>query len=191
MREPLQFQEQWCNSDIKNAIGFYYNAVRNMTGEVTEIGCWEGMSSVYIANLIYPERLICIDPFTGTIYESYEAEQYSQRDIESTFRHNIANGTHGNVDIRKMGWEKYVHEYHYPRIKFLYLDGPHGYDDVCEQLENIHPLIMNGGLIVGDDYDAFPSVKNAVHDILGDEAIQTPFSVNTWVWQKGSNVSDL
>lgn len=189
MREETKFNEQWCDYNTKNALSYYYNIVRSLTGDIVEIGCWEGLSSVHLANLVYPETLICIDPFTGTSYEPYEVEQYSQRSIESNFRHNIANGTHQNVKINKMGWQEYF-DNNDVSAKFIYVDGPHGYDDVCEQLIYLKDKVIDGGIMIGDDYASFESVNRAVHDTLGSSAIRTHLSHNTWVWGKGFEIKE-
>jgi len=188
IKAPI-FHEEWCSPSIKHALSYYYNIVRKLDGDIIEIGCWEGLSSVHLANLVYPEKLIDIDPFTGTSYEPYEADAYAKRDIEAIYRHNISNLTHGNVIVNKTGWKEYFEE-NKPQAKYIYVDGPHGYEDVCEQLQYLQHYVVDGGILIGDDWLAFESVRRAVHDVLGAAAIQTPMSEQTWVWRKGSNIAD-
>ena len=177
-----KYTENWYDNNTELAVELGYGLVKDLEGSIVEIGSWEGKSSVHIANLVYPEKLICIDTWEGTPYETYEVEQYKQRDIESIFHDNIKHGTKNNVDSHKMSWQTFFASHPKIKIKFLYLDGPHGYDDVCDQINSLKLFIVKGGIMLGDDYHYFNSVKTAVNDCLGNSHQVSPHDIDTWQW---------
>ncbi len=180
--EGTQFYESWCTDHEKNAIEYALNQVEDKDHHYVEIGCFEGRSSVFIANLISPRMLVCIDPFKP--HEDLEGElvHYNSRDIESIFRNNIRNGTNGNVSIQRMGWEEYYQIHPEEEISFLYLDGPHTYDNVTKSLEVLVPLIVPGGIMMGDDYD-WHEVQEAADDYFGKSLVH-PESYRAFLYKK-------
>lgn len=177
----LRFTEDWCTPRERTALTVSWNRVENLSGYVIEVGCFEGQSAVFTANLIWPEILTCVDPWTGTPYAEYEIAAYANRPIKDNFDFNIEHGTMGNVDVHQMGYEEFFADFDGP-IKFLYLDGPHGYDDVVRGLELITPLLIPGGVIIGDNYEDV-SVKAAVKDFFGEE-LEHPRSDRAYEWIK-------
>jgi hypothetical protein len=63
-----------------------------------------------------------------------------------------------------MGWKEYFQN-HIEPIKFIYVDGPHQYQDVKDQLEAIKPRLVKGAYVIGDDYYS-DEIKNAFNEIL-------------------------
>jgi len=176
------FTQNWCNDAIRDAIMRLAAETVGLPGANIEIGCFEGRSTVALANALHPEELIAIDPWIPVDYAHREIELYSENEIEKTFRHNVEVGTEGNVIIRKMGWEEGLEGWTDP-IKFLYLDGPHSYQDVQHQLNVINPMMADKSILCGDDY-ADSQVKAAVNDFFGVQNIVAP-TAQTWVYRKG------
>jgi hypothetical protein len=64
------FNENWYSENqIKNLINLF-EKTRYLNGKIIEIGCWEGKSTISLANVCYPEILICNDTWLGNIQES-------------------------------------------------------------------------------------------------------------------------
>jgi hypothetical protein len=172
------FTEPWFTEEVYSALSDIVTFIPDGDGSYIEIGCFEGKSTVAIANLIYPETLEAVDPWVPVDYAFNEKRIYAERDIESHFRHNVKIGTKKNVSINKMGWQEFFSDWN-SEIKFLYLDGPHSYPDVTRQLGTIYPFIMNGGVICGDDYND-SHVKRAVNKFFGKEDMAHPECECTW-----------
>ena len=64
------FNECWYDdSQIINLVDLV-KKTPDISGDVIEIGCWEGKSTISIANACYPDTLICNDTWLGNVQES-------------------------------------------------------------------------------------------------------------------------
>ena len=52
------FHEDWYSSQQCLDLERLLEGVKNLAGSIIEIGCWEGKSTVSLANKCYPERLV-------------------------------------------------------------------------------------------------------------------------------------
>ena len=54
------------------------------------------------------------------------------------------------------------------KFDYVFLDGGHKYETVRNDLENLTPVIKNGGIILCDDYDLSyaPGVKRAIDEYI-------------------------
>lgn len=183
--EGTHFTEGWCTDLEKSAIEHSYSRVADLDGLCIEIGCFEGRSAVFTANLIAPNTLICIDPWEPVEYAPYEVKVYNERPIFEHFKNNISKGTEGNVRICQMPYEQWfaenVEELEEKGIKYLYLDGPHGYEDVQLGLETVLPYMAPGSVLIGDDYDDH-IVASAVNDYFNVDSCFHPMSGRTFEW---------
>lgn len=182
-KEPEQctFYTSWCTDHEKAALEHALGEVTNKKSRYYEIGSFEGRSTVFIANLIAPKQLISIDPFAPHLNHEGELAQYKSRNIEKIFHHNIKVGTNNNVEANKMTWEDYFAANPKHKISFLYLDGPHTYENVTESLNALVPRMVKGGVMMGDDYDD-ASVKQAVDDFFGQEMTH-PLSYRSFLYK--------
>lgn len=175
------YTEHWFDPNKKKAIDYALRSIDNKMGMYVEIGSFEGMSTVYIAKAIAPTPLFAVDTWQGGEFAPYEQMKYATTPIELHFDHNIAVATDGNVRKFKMDWREFFSEFEEPEISFVYVDGPHDYASVCDTIITLHPLMVDGGVMCGDDYDD-PSVRNAVDNsfkFLGKEVEN--HSNSTWV----------
>jgi hypothetical protein len=65
-----------------------------------------------------------------------------------------------------MDWREYFAT-HPDRVKLIHIDGCHAYDEVRGNIEAVRPMMVDGGIICGDDNHHAP-VQQAVLDTLGD-----------------------
>lgn len=180
----MLFTEPWCTDLEKGAIEASWNKVKDLDGLVVEIGCFEGRSSVFTANLIHSsgDTLICIDPWVPVAYADAEIRIYSERPIFEHFTHNMKHGTAGNYEVNVMPYEQYFETFdESQKIKYLYLDGPHGYPDVQLGLRTVLPFMAEGGIILGDNYEDH-AVKTAVNDFFGVADLTHSESERTFEW---------
>jgi hypothetical protein len=70
-----------------------------------------------------------------------------------------------------------VNNYKDESIDFLYIDGDHSYEAVKNDIILYLPKIKKGGIISGDDYRSYESVKKAVDELLGNINLS---SYQTW-----------
>ena len=186
----MVFHEAWIGDQQVEYISRLIEQTRGAPGCNIEMGCWEGRSTVGLANSCFPERLIAVDSWAGNISEGEEHDTVvllKQRDVFGTFRRNIEELTRGNVEIVRSDCFEFLDGFNEP-IKFCHIDAAHDYESVRKTLEMILPKLVVGGVLCGDDYmsahagraDLRGGVQRAVVELLPDHMN----SGNAWVWVK-------
>ncbi len=141
-------------------------------GAVVEIGCWEGRSSIVLAQLIYPRILHCVDHWQGNTDEDPEHESGTiaqERDVSSTFLRNMQRCTAYNWAEYEQSWQEWIKDWSSP-IAFLHLDASHDRASVRDCLTAIKPFLVDGAILCGDDaYDE--RVIAGVRDVFPDADI--------------------
>jgi hypothetical protein len=165
VQAAMKFDEEWFDQASQDALVDLAGKVAHLDGEIVEVGSWQGRSTVALANGVHPHPVHAVDTWTGS---PGEASQYiaGRRDIYSEFLANVAEGTKGNVIVERMGWRDYFATHAEP-IKFLFIDGPHTFEEVRDNLIAAVAVIVPGAIICGDD-SHHPPIQKAVLEILGD-----------------------
>lgn len=165
----MTFTEDWFSDHSQFALHNLYRKVEHLTGDIVEIGCWEGRSTIALANACHPEILHAVDTWEGSPGE-ISRDLAAQRDVYATFTANIAELTNGNIDPNRMDWRAYLAANRRP-IKFVHIDATHSYEEVRDNILELLPLMVPGGIICGDDQHHLP-VREAVWDTLGNAWLQ-------------------
>lgn len=161
-----EFHEDW----YSGAQALYVGQLARQApeGAMVEIGCWEGRSSIVIANLINPRILHCVDHWQGNIDE--DADHASgvtarERDVLGAFVGNMDQCTPGNWTHYVQSWQSWIEMrrtqyqtdpiwYGHPSIAFLHLDASHDRASVRDCLLALKPFLVEGAILCGDDaYD--------------------------------------
>jgi hypothetical protein len=124
------FHEQWY-LDIELALleaatGF----VNPLQGAVIEIGCWQGRSAAVMANACYPDILIAVDTWGGSVTEHPDHETVriaKVRDVFAAFIANMQRATRGNFECHRSEAISFLKSWAAP-IKFCHIDAAHDYD---------------------------------------------------------------
>lgn len=172
------FNENWYTQYQVEFMINLYDFVKDTDGLIIEIGCWEGFSTYHLANKIFPEKLECVDHWLGNIHESKVVGKthiteniLRERDVFNTFKDNMDKLTKGNYNIHHIDCFEYLRRLDKP-IKFIHIDGSHDYYSVKNTLELLIPLMIDGGIICGDDYwtsnteELHGGVQRAVKELL-------------------------
>lgn len=188
----MTFHENWYSSVQAHHIGELATTMRDK-GMCMEIGCWEGFSTSYIANAIFPTQLICIDTWQGSVNESTDHPsviESGKRDVYRRFRENMQTLTKGNYLTYQYDWREIV-----PILKnagyafsFVHIDAEHDYQSVYDCIAVIYPLMVQGGLMCGDDFtsankeriDLGGGVEKAVRDFFEPKGITIHSANNAW-----------
>lgn len=186
------FNENWYSNEQCMELAKLVSSIKHLEGDIIEIGCWEGKSTTYIANTCYPENIICNDTWRGNIDEGIvtgvkhsSTEIAETRDVYSRFIDNMNTLTKGNYIVKKMDCHDFMESYTRP-IKFLHIDASHDYESVYKSIKMALPLIIDGGILCGDDFlsanmgrtDLQGGVERAVRELLpgfGNKG-------NLWYW---------
>ena len=152
------FHEDWYSNEQCMMLVQLYNTVKEETGLIIEIGCWEGKSTIHLANTCYPEVLICNDTWLGNLAEEQIGGEphitthiLKHRDVYQVFINNMNQFTKSNYKVVKedcLEWLKTVNE----PIKFCHIDASHDYHSVKKTIDLVRPHMVKKGIICGDDY---------------------------------------
>ncbi len=175
----MTYTEDWYSLENQKALADAYEQVRDLEGDVVEVGCWEGRSTVALANACYPQRVHAVDTWEGSPGE-ISADLAQQRDVHQTFTENMTAETAGNVNVFRMDWRDYFTLRQEP-VKFCHIDATHTYSEVRDNIRTVLRFIVPGGVICGDDAH-HPPVYKAVLDTLGLKVQLT--GTNLWTWRK-------
>lgn len=151
----MTFHEDWFSVHSCRALAALFELVRHLEGDVVEIGCWEGRSTIALAAACKPAMVHAVDTWNGSPGE-ISASLAGERDVYATFLEN----TEGlNITPHRMGWRAYL-----PTsgpIRFLHIDAQHTYPEVRDNIAAALPLMVPGSVMCGDDQH-HPPVRQAV-----------------------------
>lgn len=165
---------------------------KDRPGSVVEIGCWEGRSTVALARACWPSTVYAVDTWKGNLAEHPNhptVVMAKQRDVYKQFVKNIKALTDGNVVSVPMPSAAFLNNRDQPFIKFAHIDGSHDYKSVKQDIQGVKQLLLPGGIICGDDFQAASAaradldggVERAVRELCpGFEQFN-----NLWVWESG------
>jgi predicted O-methyltransferase YrrM len=190
MGTDMVFNEDWMSEEQVEVLRRLIEMVAPKPGRCVEIGCWEGKSTVGLANACYPERLLAIDSWQGNLTEgdNHETVQIlKHRDVFETFRSNIDTLTKGNVEIVRSDCFDFLESFG-ESVKFCHIDAAHDYASVRRTIELLLPRLVAGAILCGDDYlsahagrdDLQGGVQRAVQELLPGHANHG----NMWIWVK-------
>ncbi|MBI1349376.1 hypothetical protein GC163_24175 [bacterium] len=187
-----QFHEVWYSDAELARLTAAVQGVSALQGAIVELGCWEGRSTVAMAQACTPEMVLAVDTWEGNRREDSHhvtVRLARERNIHHTFVENIQSLTAGNVQIYRQESASFLAEFT-GRIKFCHMDADHDYHSVRQTLLQLLPRLVPGAVLFGHDYatahcgrdDLQGGVERAVCEILPNHvAIE-----NTW-WYLHTN----
>lgn len=157
------------------------NKFTNIKGDYIECGVWRGGMSAAIAEILPPsKRIHLFDSFEG-LPEAKEIDGKEalswQQDVNSPhYYNNCASEEQFVIESMALakctnyktyrGWfDQTLSEYSGNQIGILRLDGD-WYESIMVCLQHLYPKVVNGGVIVLDDYYTWDGCAKAVHDYL-------------------------
>ena len=164
--ENYRYSQTWfLDSEIKQILLNYINPYSNV--KVLEIGCFEGLSSVFFAdNLLnhIDSTLTCVDPFLNGEYNDHSI--YLQKNEENNFDYNIKNCKNvSKINVNKITSDKFF-ETNQNTFNFIYIDGCHEPDFITRDMENSFKFLERGGIMWMDDYRGGQKMSDAMDKFL-------------------------
>lgn len=177
------FREEWFSQDACDVIAELVARADRLQGRIVEVGCWEGRSTIAIANACFPSLVEAVDTWHGSPGE-ISAELAQERDVLGQFLANIAADTQGNVTVVQKDWRDHFAQERSP-IRFCHIDATHSYEEVRDNTAAALALIVDGGILCGDDAHHEP-VRRAALEVLGPSV-----NVSGPVWWYTHGEADL
>jgi len=156
-------------SEVKSQILHHITNIQNRQMDILEIGCYEGLSSVFWADnlLDHPKSsLTCVDPFLNI--ENNDHRNLLKNNEEANFDFNISNCNNSDkISIRKITSDKFF-ETNDKYFHFIYIDGCHEPDFIIRDMRNSFKYLLKNGIMWMDDYGGGQGnqIRNAMDSVL-------------------------
>lgn len=145
---------------------------KNLIG--AEIGVNEGKNAYRILKNLDIKLLYLIDPYPIDFVD--KKLHYSDGEI----RYLRAKGLLSEFD-NKMFLRCTVNDVILPMLDFAYIDGDHSYEATMNDLSMLYPIIKEGGIIGGDNFDVnWIGVPFAVVDFAREHNLEIKGIRNQW-----------
>lgn len=160
---------------MRRGMYYYWLAHAGVPGDIIELGCWQGRSTVFLAQA-------CKDTGNGVVHSvdtfggnpgneaAYRVGADDLSDLEGNFRANMTRlglGDHvrvhagSSVEVAPQVLEQAG------TVRMLVVDAEHTYEAVAGELAAYADALAVGGLLVFDDYArGFEGVARAVNEHL-------------------------
>jgi len=160
-----RFTKTWfLESELSKKLLFFVPT--NKKHNVLEIGCYEGLSSVYFSDTILSDSestLTCVDPFLNV--DDNDHGHLLQNKEEENFDYNISNSKNFHkITVFKVTSDEFF-ALNTKYFDFIYIDGCHLTEIVARDVENSFKFLEKNGIIWMDDY-VYPPCKIAIDKFL-------------------------
>jgi predicted O-methyltransferase YrrM len=150
--DNYKYTKTWfLSSELKQKMTSYCDA--HAVNHILEIGCFEGLSSVYFADTfldIDNSSLTCVDPFL-TISNNDHSQFLTNRE-EENFDFNLSVCKHTDkITIHKITSDQFF-EQNQRTFNFIYIDGCHEPDFIQRDMANAFKVLEKNGIMWMDDY---------------------------------------
>jgi len=152
--KKYKYTKTWfIGSEINKNILKHVN--QNDINKVLEIGCFEGLSSVFFADNLLNEKnsfLICVDPFYKSNTVKGVSTQHVDENTKSTFLQNISKSVnYSKINFHNVTSDDFF-EKNNLKFNFIYIDGCHALDYIKRDMENSFNFLEKNGIMWMDDY---------------------------------------
>jgi len=141
---------------------------------IVEIGTFFGQSTIFMASLIKEsgKKIVRRGDHPKSFFEYRFSSQLKDIPIDELIKaHYRLCGVEEYINLKigdsRWMWKWYDEE----SLKFVYIDGDHNYEIVKLDMENWWSRVKVGGYLGGDDIDAYPSVLQAMNELIKKEGI--------------------
>jgi hypothetical protein len=154
--------------------------------QVIEVGAWQGKGTLQLVSK-NAGCIHCVDTWAGTPEDPEQHQLYQEHagDVaHRAFRKNLAAYiARDRVKLYRMtsleGAQVLLDRYGPGSFGAVFIDADHRYEAVRDDIAAYAPLIAEGGIISGHDYD-WDGVKQAVDEAFGGKMQRGPGSI-WWV----------
>lgn len=147
--------------------------MQELTGDVVEIGSWQGRSTSFLARAVRHSsngNFYAVDHFKGNVGKEnyYVVGKEDLSDLEGNFLNNMKRiGLLDSVTLLNMPNDEAEKQLKETRIRFLFIDGDHTKEGVEKDIQLFFPRLIPGAIVVFDDFSGhFPGLIDAVDKLI-------------------------
>lgn len=163
------FSKTWfLDSEIKQLLLNFMDKTKK--NNILEIGCFEGMSSVFFADNLLDHSystLTCVDPFLHI--NNNDHSQYLCNNEEFNFDYNLAVCSNSEkITIHKITSDEFflTEKKKQTIYNFIYIDGCHESDFILRDMENSFNVLDKNGIMWMDDYEGGDDGDNTIKNTM-------------------------
>ena len=143
-----KYSQDWFSYNIKYISRIIYKfKLTDKKINVLEIGCYEGLSTVFFLTTLKNSNIYCVDPFL-------DFAENQDKDFNIVFE-NFKNNTkefQTRVRLSKTTSDDFFKKNINEKFDLIYIDGNHHADNVLRDATNSFKLVNKGGFIIFDDF---------------------------------------
>jgi SAM-dependent methyltransferase len=177
----VSFTEDWYFPEQLDVLTRLCRQVSSLRGAIVEVGCWEGRSTIALAQTVAPAKVIAVDTWHGSPDEPDHSRAWNSDNVFETFKRNIAEHTQGNVRYHRIGWRDFFETFKQP-VRFIHIDAQHTYEEVRDNVLAVLPHMVDGGIICGHDGWHEPVLRGAHEALESGERYFTNIKMDCTVW---------
>lgn len=161
IKSKYSYTQSWfLNSEISKVL--CNNVDTNLKHNILEIGCFEGLSSVFFSDNLLNNNdstLTCVDPY----YESGTVPgitcKFVNQDVKNRFLENIKKSN----NYKKITFHNITSDEFFKTNKktfnFIYIDGCHENDYIERDITNSFKFLEKNGILWMDDYGGDDGIR--------------------------------
>jgi len=167
---------------------------------IIEVGSWVGGSAIYMAKILQrmaiPGRIICVDTWLGSpehwlqdVFRGALGLEFGYPTLYHHFLGNvISNGVKDYITPLPNTSENAAHILASLGVKadMIFIDAAHEYEPVKRDLNLYWDLLTDDGVLIGDDYEAWPEVTLAADDFARERGLILTGRLAKFAIAKGS-----
>jgi len=161
-KEMYKYTQTWFfGSEIRGLLSKFLD--KSAENKILEIGCFEGLSSVFLSNFIdHPNSTLhCVDPFLTVANNDHN--EFLKNGAEENFNYNMENcaKNRDKITIYKMTSDNFFETTKPPNqtYTFIYIDGCHEVEYIMRDMENSFRCLEKNGIMWMDDYCGGDGIK--------------------------------
>lgn len=166
---------------------------------VVEVGSFLGYTAKHLLNSAENVHVVCVDTWFGTNGDQAAIQQMTRdvfADFQANCREEIAAKRIESLRGMSTSVAASLAKTEYAgKFDLVYIDAAHDYESVKADIEAWLPLLRDGGILCGHDFDVcnnagevmFPGVRQAVEEAFGDDFEPPPPGSSVWAHVVKSN----
>ena len=146
----LDVSTEWFFGNVGHWLHVFTNhpsAVR--PARILEIGCWEGLSTYFLASHFQDAHLDCVDTWDGG--DEHKASEKVMSQVESRYEKNLSPFRSNITKHKMLSSEFFKGNPDRERYDLIYVDGSHYADDVLGDALHSFRMLKVGGILIFDD----------------------------------------
>tara|TARA_Y100000591_G_scaffold330436_1_gene361448 strand:+ start:901 stop:1599 length:699 start_codon:yes stop_codon:yes gene_type:complete len=142
------FTTYWFLNNLK-LFSFFFPKNKKEVFNYLEIGSFEGMSALYVADKFKLSNIVCVDTWSNSSKES-QILNFDFNGIEKNFDNNLSS--YNFIKIKDTSTKAFENNLELRSLyDYIYIDGSHDGEDIYFDATNCFKILKKNGVMIFDD----------------------------------------